>query len=259
MHLSLTPAAATAGGRAGWPAIAAASLPVTICRSPEVVSPPVRQCSLTFDPFDVVEAAAEGAHDGYRLEGLEHATAARRFEFVAGRSCVADAMRALGLRGTVGRRPDGTPAWPAGVTGSITHTHGFVSAAVASTAEVGAIGIDSETILTAGRACRIGRVFASADEIAAAVAAGLDRETAVTLIFSAKESLFKALHASVRRIFDFHDVQLTHVDVGRGRFMTMVRNTLSPRFSAGSTLAGAFEIDARRVHTGMVVPTVARE
>jgi enterobactin synthetase component D len=263
IHLSLTPAAATAGARAGRPALDIAALPVSRCANPTVLPPFVRQCSATFDPLEVGEVAGiapQGAH--YEsVDRLEEATPARRFEFLAGRACVNEALQGLGVHvaGAVRRRLDGTPAWPTGVTGSITHTHGFVTAAVALTARAGAIGIDSETILSAERARRVAGVFATPAEIAAAQSAGFDRETAVTLIFSAKESLFKALHASVRRVFDFHDVQITRVDGARRHFTATVQQALAVAFPAGSTLAGRFDADAVRVHTAMVVAPRVRE
>ena len=244
----------------GWAGLSAASLPVTVCGNPRVVGSPVRQFSVAFDPLDVRDATAQW-NGLAALPELADATPTRRFEFLAGRVCAAEAMRRLGVptEALLRRRPDGTPVWPAGLTGSITHTIGFVSVAVASTDRIGALGIDSEEILSAERAQRVANVFATAAEVASARAAGLDEQTAVSLIFSAKEAIFKCLHASVHRIFDFDDVQITHVNAANRRFTAEVQHSLSTAFPAGSALVGSFDIDVRRVHTGMVVAPQVRE
>ena len=256
-HLPL--ASARTGPPVRRPALAVSALPVSQCRNPRVLPRPVRQASVTFDPLDVREAGVDWSAFA-AMPDLTDATPPRRFEFLAGRLCVAAAMQDLFGSGVmIGRRPDGTPLWPAGLTGSITHTIGFVSAAVAFTRCASAIGIDSEEILSAERATRVASVFATAAEVAAARSAALDEQTAITLIFSAKEAIFKCLHASVRRVFDFHDVRITEVDAGARRFTAHVVEALCPSFPAGATLSGGFDVDSRRVHTGMFIAPRVRE
>lgn len=257
-HFRPSPAASP-DGLAGWLDNSAETLPLRRCRNPRVVPAHIQQCSVMFDPFEALSAGSWTVKAS--LYGLMEATPLRQFEFLAGRACVAVAMRALGIpdQPLLRRQANGTPAWSAGLTGSITHTKGFVSAALASTREVAAIGIDSEEILSADRARRVMDVFATPGEIAVARAAGLDHETAVTLIFSAKEAIFKGLHWRVRRVFDFHDVQITAVNDERGRFIATIAQALSTAFPVGSTLDGHFDIDSRRVHTGMLLVPRVRE
>src|SRR5919108_5481789 len=74
----------------------------------------------------------------------------RQVQFLVGRYCAVQALRQLGggsIPEVVGRGSRGAPIWPAGVTGSITHTDSFASAAVAWTHHAGALGIDSERIM----------------------------------------------------------------------------------------------------------------
>ncbi|MEL1221549.1 4'-phosphopantetheinyl transferase superfamily protein, partial [Aeromonas hydrophila] len=59
----------------------------------------------------------------------------------------------------------------------------------------------------------------------AAPAVGLSRAEALTLIFSAKESLFKALYPRVGRYFDFLDA----------RWLTMTEQTLTLELVGGLT------------------------
>ena len=257
---SLTPAAATADAKAGWPGIAVASLPVTVCRNPAVMPPGVGQCSMVFDPLDIPVTEPSWGYLELFSE-LERPTPTRRFEFLVGRLCAAKAMGAgavaKGL--TLCRGASGAPIWPAGMTGSITHTVGFVSAVAAPCRNGQGIGIDSEEILSRDRAARIAAVFATQGEIGGARDAGLDAETATTLVFSAKESVYKALHASVGRVFDYHDVRIIELDGRRRHFTAVLQHALSAALPSGTRLSGRYDIDRRRVHTGMMVAPLVRE
>ncbi|MGZ3698130.1 MAG: hypothetical protein ACXWP5_08345, partial [Bdellovibrionota bacterium] len=79
---------------------------------------------------------------------LARAAPKRRAEFVAGRLCAAEALRAAGAAAgagaAIGIGSTRAPLWPAGFVGAITHTEGFVSAAVAPSASVGGVGLDTE-------------------------------------------------------------------------------------------------------------------
>jgi enterobactin synthetase component D len=211
--------------------------------------------------FTVIFSAEDHRFAGIPLPPeLSRAVAKRQLHFRAGRFCAARALAALG-RGPdslhVARGKAGAPVWPEGIAGSITHTEGFASAAVARTSDFPAIGIDTEPIVSSARARNIAQAVAWACELAEARGAGCDRLEALTLVFSAKESIFKCLHAHVGRWFGFHDVRLVEVDGRRGAFRVRVVKTLSEGFPADTMLDGRFEIDGPRVHTGVAL--AARE
>src|SRR5437667_3257012 len=75
------------------------------------------------------------ALDGVALPPtIEQAVPKRRLEFAAGRQCAHEALRVLApLDGhsPIGIALDRSPVWPPGFVGSIAHTQGFASAAVA--------------------------------------------------------------------------------------------------------------------------------
>src|SRR5699024_2591462 len=65
-------------------------------------------------------------------EAIGNALPKRRAEFTAGRWCARQALTELGLPPTPVERGDhGSPCWPDGVVGSITHCDGYRPAAVA--------------------------------------------------------------------------------------------------------------------------------
>jgi enterobactin synthetase component D len=187
---------------------------------------------------------------------LQEATAKRQLHFRAGRYCALRALEALEGRLVTTVLPQtagGAPLWPEGVTGSITHTDGFVSAAVARTSQVEALGIDTERIMSVDRAARVSAAIAWPSELAHMRAIGFDRLEALTLVFSAKEAIFKCLYRKIGRIFDYRDVRIVAAVLHPGTFTARIVQTLSPDFPAQTLLHGRFEINGSWVHTGMVL------
>jgi 4'-phosphopantetheinyl transferase EntD len=132
-------------------------------------------------------AAATGA-DGDAMQGMSPRRAA---DFSMGRLCARKSIAALGgSRVELGRLPNGAVDWPAGWTGSISHSRGVAVACVGSSTRVRAIGVDiephaplpRETSRAVAHDCFIGR------------AAGL-QASGSRVGFSARESAFKALSA----------------------------------------------------------------
>jgi enterobactin synthetase component D len=136
---------------------------------------------------------------------LAQAVPRRRATWLAGRACAAMALQQAG-HGTpipvVGRDARGAPMWPDGFAGSIAHTDGE-SLAIATTAE-SLIGVDIERVMTLSTAASVARRIAPEVEAGSFQGAGLlDHTLAVTLAFSAKESVYKCLHPRVQRFFGF--------------------------------------------------------
>lgn len=188
-------------------------------------------------------------------EGLLRAVPGRQLQFQAGRYCAREALRALGETGVdVPRAASGAPVWPAGITGSITHTDEFASAAVARVSDARALGIDTERVVSAERAAGISRVVATPEELANVRAAGYGWCEALTLVFSAKEATFKCLHPLVGRLFGFHTVRIVEVDRRARAFEAVLVTSLGQAYPSGTRLKGRFEIDDPWVHTAVVVP-----
>jgi 4'-phosphopantetheinyl transferase EntD len=129
----------------------------------------------------------------------------RRREFRAGRACARLALAALGIHDVpIASGPRREPLWPAGIVGSITHCRGYVAAAVASSDHLTALGIDVEERGAVGSdlesfICTPGEV---------------ERHRACedaswrTLLFSAKESVFKALYPLRHLELEFPDLEV---------------------------------------------------
>lgn len=134
----------------------------------------------------------------------------RRAEFTAGRACARRALSRLGVPPVpIPRGERGCPRWPAGVVGSITHCPGYRAAAVAPAASVITLGIDAEPHVPLPDG--ILEMIASPAELIQLralrrIAPGICWGR---LLFSAKESVYKAWFPLSRRWLGFGDAVVT--------------------------------------------------
>ncbi len=135
---------------------------------------------------------------------LAGAVAKRQGEFLAGRVLARAALECL-RRGNVpiAIGDQGAPVWPIGISGSISHSHGkCVCLLVAD--ENRLVGIDVEKVATGAALDAILKEALSAEERNRVLRqTRFDATLLATLIFSAKETIFKALHPVVRQFFGF--------------------------------------------------------
>ncbi len=146
-------------------------------------------------------------HDATRLlsaaeaAAVSRAVAKRRHEYATARWLAHSALHALErpvmdlLNG-----PRREPLWPAGVVGSIAHTDRHAVVLVSRDPQLLAVGIDLEQ---SGRlnAKLVPRILTARERAALG-------DVDPTLLFSAKESVYKLLFPIVRDYVDFHDVEV---------------------------------------------------
>jgi 4'-phosphopantetheinyl transferase EntD len=179
---------------------------------------------------------------------MEGAVAVRRAEFATARACAREALRKLGLPpGPILRGAKREPLWPTGIVGSITHCTGYRAAAVARADQVLTIGIDAEP-----HAAIEARVTARVldDEERAWIASAPAGVHWDRLIFSAKESVYKAWFPLARRWLGFEEARLA-IDPGTGVFEA--RLLVEPPANAPHTLSGRYLISERLVITAIAV------
>ena len=166
--------------------------------------------------------------------------AKRQAEYLAGRLCAREALRRVtGQPSVPDVGEDRAPQWPRGVVGSITHGANWAAALVAQREHWRALGLDVERLLPAERAQRLQGEILTPAELQRLQ--NLDDETRaarISLTFSLKESLFKALYPLVRTRFYFHDAELVHSNEGLARLRLLI--DLPGGWSRGSELNGQF-------------------
>jgi|JI10StandDraft_1071094.scaffolds.fasta_scaffold19283_4 4'-phosphopantetheinyl transferase EntD len=133
--------------------------------------------------------------------------APRRAEFAAGRACARAALVALALPpDPIGRGPDRAPRWPTGVRGSITHCVDHVAAAVTRAATCLTLAIDAEP--NQPLPADVLAMIASDAERAHLAQAPRGAVCWDRLLFSAKESVYKAWHPVAGSWLGFEDVEV---------------------------------------------------
>lgn len=193
--------------------------------------------------------------DAYAVAGipaptaLNDAIAKRRTEYLAGRLCTRAALQeVLGMSTVPEIGTDRAPLWPPGAVGAITHGHGEAAALVGDQRQWQGLGLDREHWLAPARAERLRRELLTMEENAVVDDLTTEqRARHITLTFSVKESLFKALYPLTGRRFYFQDAALD------GNTITL-RTDLSAQWPAGSTLAFQFEEDTQGVLSWITVP-----
>jgi 4'-phosphopantetheinyl transferase EntD len=156
------------------------------------------------------EDRAEAALFAEEAALLESAIDKRRREFATGRMCARSALQKLGFPASaILRGPRGEPLWPAGVVGSITHCDGYRAAAVARSSEIVTIGIDAEP--HAELPDGVCQQIAQPDELAQLCRLRSERPAVHwdRLLFSAKESVYKAWFPLATRWLGFEDVSVS--------------------------------------------------
>lgn len=177
---------------------------------------------------------------------ISGASKERRQEFIAVRACAREALACLDLKRPV-LIADSIRGltWPAGIIGSMTHTENFRAAAVALRGEFVGIGIDAEPALPLPEGLAK-HILVKSEFDAVDSFRGLSEITCWDrLIFSAKESVYKAWTPITGRFLDFDEVALTLTPKSEntGTFTARL-NCLNPFF-----VAGGWTIRSRLIRT----------
>ncbi|NQU58110.1 MAG: 4'-phosphopantetheinyl transferase superfamily protein, partial [Rhodospirillales bacterium] len=133
----------------------------------------------------------------------------RKREFNTGRICAREALGKLGEPSVaIPVGPDRRPVWPPLVVGSITHCQGYCAAAVAWKHDIRALGIDAEP----HQALHDGMLEMIASPQERACIYNLAREEPDIhwdrVLFSCKESVYKAVNSNCKLWLDFEDVEV---------------------------------------------------
>jgi len=186
---------------------------------------------------------------------LPKASALRNKQLCLGRLCAAEALmtsgldESLALNIAIGQNRE--PLWPNGYIGSISHDRIGAVAIANSTSKVRALGVDVE---------EWGRMK---PEIAEKIlhqndlrdVPGLGQNELLTLIFSAKETLYKALYPIVQTYFGFDSASVTTIDLKRGQLTIELTRNLNHEFGVdfGSTFRVFWSQNKMRLITFLAI------
>ncbi|WP_149823724.1 4'-phosphopantetheinyl transferase family protein [Streptomyces tailanensis] len=213
---------------------------------------------------DTAEGAWEGALYPEEEVFVARAVVKRRREFTVVRLCARRAMEKLG----VAPRPvlpgeRGAPGWPDGLAGSMTHCDGYAAAALVRTTDLASLGIDAEphsalpegvleAIALPAEEARLRRLTADRPSV------HWDR-----LLFSAKESVYKAWFPLTGRWLDFSEADIEVTVDADGRRGGLRAELLVPGPVVGgrriTVFTGRWTVRRGLVATAVTVPFPTEE
>jgi len=217
-------------------------------------------CVAEMDPRRVAALLATSPAAGLfpeEAQSIARAVESRRQQFTAGRLLARQAWQTLGLAAQALLNDEQrVPRWPAGLVGSITHTHGWCAAAVAHAAQIEALGTDVEAATPLDTA--LWQRICRREELRMLDAyptrqAGLLAKA----IFSAKESIYKALFPRVRSFLDFQAMRIElapGADVGQSEWQAELQVAWGPLEPGQRFAPGRLGIDHEWIVTGIALP-----
>ncbi len=215
------------------------------------VLPQVRFCELRFN-------SAHFSDDLFALSQLpapshlNRSVSKRRAHWLASRYAVRHAMATCGIDDVVlGNHADRSPRWPTGISASLSHTEG--RALVVYSEEPRLLGIDVEQKMSLSTAEEVADTLVSASELSLLRYCRLDFASALTLTFSLKESLYKAVWPRCQQLMDFHQAEVIELDSRRGVARLRLCESLTP-FVGGRTFIAAFQIQEAEITTLVAAP-----
>lgn len=139
------------------------------------------------------------------LEATTRMVSSRQAEFATARACARAALAEFGVDAAIPKRDGGSPVWPAGMAGSISHTRGFCLAVASDQGHH--IGIDVEEVSRTTEAIER-RILVDQERSGLE---GLDpqaRQLRVATIFAAKEAFYKAHYELDARYLGFDAIAI---------------------------------------------------
>lgn len=152
--------------------------------------------------------------------------------------CLRTLLDSVGLNqnGVPQRRPDGQRGWPPGFVGSLAHKNTLVASIVAKATLISNLGLDVERV----EACNdtLGHIVAPQEGLPH----GLSYREGLTVVFSAKEAVFKAQFPTTNRRLSFGDVSIRWREAGPIDFRGEARCGSSPALDVRCALSGEWVI-----------------
>ncbi len=202
------------------------------------IDTPIIYCE--YDPADYTNEMYEKL--GIELPNqLSNAIVKRKAEYLAGRYCAKQALKHAGCPASmIDIKPNKPPIWPKGFSGSISHTS-YSAVAIAHQSPHISIGIDIENMISEKTINRIKRRIVNKDEEELIEKLGPHHATFnISLIFSIKESFYKAVNLLTKNRLSFKSISITSIDHQHNRATYSTNESLTEILHAGRSLEANF-------------------
>lgn len=180
----------------------------------------------------------------YNLEyplSMVDASEKRKSEFLAGRYCARQALSSFGVEAFQVRIGDNrSPLWPEGYCGSISHTGDVATAVVGNNANILGVGVDVERVLAHDFFEDVKTHVLTPGEYYLLNSRKYSKYEMLTIIFSLKESFFKAAYNLTQCYFGFEAITIIAIDSESGTVTFCINETLHERLCRDDILQGQF-------------------
>ena len=199
---------------------------------------------------------------------MVNAVPKRQVEFLLGRLLAGQLISEFGVEGAFVGQKDRKPVWPKGFVGSITHTENLAAALVLRESDAVGVGLDCEVVMEDDKFHKIkshiltpnGEKYLTKEPSLAPSAVGAKGAKGAkgaigalgTLIFSAKESLYKCLNPLTEVFFGFKEAELVKID--RQTLSLRLLKNLSKDYKKGATFSISYTFFENKVFTHLVLP-----
>ncbi|WP_347368959.1 4'-phosphopantetheinyl transferase family protein [Vibrio vulnificus] len=202
--------------------------------------PSVRYCKVIFDSHQYQDALFDAFSIPFSTT-LNSAVLKRKAEYLAGRFAAKLLLKSPKCYGRVGTTVDGCPTWPSGWCGSLSHTNRDAIALVTSTETQISLGVDIEELNPAIMR-DTANYFTSPEEQELLSTSCVHYEIALSIVFSAKESLYKALYPKVGHFFGFDTAIISNLDLLNNSITLQLTQPLAENLPKGAQFDGYFKI-----------------
>lgn len=180
---------------------------------------------------------------------IQRSAIKRQAEFLAGRYAAQQAILNIPLNSV--KAPiihiggDRSPLWPSGIKGSIAHSNdrALCAVMVSDLIDGSFIGIDIEDYLSNDTALMLASSIHTEREKFLLVEQGIPSNVATTLIFSAKESLFKAMYPFVCEYFDFECAEIIGANLNENYLIIRLSRNIAQKVGFANSLKCYFRLD----------------
>lgn len=183
----------------------------------------------------------------------------RQAEYFAGRYLAAEAMASYDIHHfKLIADANRCPLWPNSLVGSITHTNTYAACITANKADIAAIGIDAQDILNDERAERLQSRIIDSAEARIISQSDLSAALGLSLCFSAKEAIYKALYPRIQQYFGFNAAKLHSIDTAANTFSFRFDPALWVLHTDRNLLTLRYQIIEQRVQTCLILPATRK-
>ncbi|MFT4271670.1 MAG: 4'-phosphopantetheinyl transferase superfamily protein [Pantoea sp.] len=184
---------------------------------------------------------------------LANAVVKRKSEHLASRWLAREVLLQLGVGDFVLRNAaDRSPCWPAGIQASLSHSHNQV--VMAATREPLCVGVDVEQVMSNDTARETAEMLMNTQERQLLEQLALPFAQGATLLFSLKESLYKALWPQLHQPMDFLQAALCEADLTTGSAVLRLTADFGNGFDQDVALQARFCCEAQRIITLVTHP-----